>query len=223
MPGKAGSSGLLLLCVSFFKHDLSDGYFPSCYSCRECQRADWKPRHKAVCGKPLTLADCESSAGPKTKLTKPDYQYPWEDPELRMEKIGPALDNYKRSPALAYQIYAIHKLEYPMLDYIFFLPSDDIYPFVISDIVTKYHFRQCREEAMTTGNRTAIAILGEFLSYMQPKSTAGPTRQNIMKQLSNEFGFDVNAAVSELDKERANDPQGLTTLERERERILVVE
>jgi hypothetical protein len=134
-----------------------------------------------------------------------------------MEKIGPALGNYKRSPALIYQIYLIHKLEHPMIDYLFFSSSDNAYPFVVSDMVMKCYFRQCREEAMTTGDRTAIAMLGEFVSYIYSKSSAGPTRQDIMKQLSNEYGFDVNAAVLELDEERANDPQGLTMLQRETE------
>jgi hypothetical protein len=160
----------------------------------------------------MTLTDAQSSANPKTK---PDYQYPWQDPALSLETIGPAVDNYKRSPALVYQIYAIHK--HPALDYVFFLPSDDIYPIILQDVVTKIHFRQCREEAMTTGNHSAIAKLGEFLSYMLSKSTTGPTRQDIMKQLSNEYGFDVNAAVLALDKERANDPRGLTMLGQERE------
>jgi len=70
---------------------------------------------------------------------------------------------------------------------------------------------------MTTGNHSAIAKLGEFLSYTLSKSTTGPTHQDIMKQLSNEYGFDVNAAVLALDKERANDPRGLTMLGKEGE------
>jgi hypothetical protein len=160
----------------------------------------------------MTLTDAQSSANPKTK---PDYQYPWQDPALSLETIGPAVNNYKRSPALIYQIYAIHKL--PGLDYIIFLPADDIYPIVLQDVMTKILFRQCREEAMTTGNQSAIARLGEFLSYTLSKFTTGPTRQDIMKQLSNEYGFDVNAAVLVLDKERANDPRGLTMLGQERE------
>jgi hypothetical protein len=160
----------------------------------------------------MTLTDAQSSANPKTK---PDYKYPWEDPALSLEKIGPAVNNYKRSPALVYQIYAIQK--HPALDYVFFLPSDDIYPIILQDVLTKVLFRQCREEAMTTGNHSAIAKLGEFLSYTLSKSTTGPTRQDILKQLSNEYGFDVNAAVLALDKERANDPRGLTMLGQERE------
>jgi hypothetical protein len=160
----------------------------------------------------MTLTDAQASANPKTK---PDYQYPWEDPVLSLEKIGPAVNNYKRSPALIYQIFAIHK--HPALDYVFFLPSDDIYPIVLQDVLTKVIFRQCREEAMTTGNHSAVAKLGEFLSHTLSKSTTGPTRQDVMKQLSNEYGFDVNAAVLALDKERANDPRGLTVLGQERE------
>jgi hypothetical protein len=38
----------------------------------------------------------------------------------------------------------------------------------------------------------------------------------MMRQLSAEYGFDVNAAVLALDKERENDPRGHTILERER-------
>jgi hypothetical protein len=65
---------------------------------------------------------------------------------------------------------------------------------------------------MTTGNHSAIAKLGEFLSFMLSKSTTGPTCQDVMKQLSNEYGFDVNTAVLALDKERASDSQGLRML-----------
>jgi hypothetical protein len=160
----------------------------------------------------MTLTDAQSSANP---TTKPDYQYPWEDPAMSLEIIGPPINNYKRSPALVYQIYAIHK--HPALDYVFFLPSDDIYPITLQDVMTKMLFRQCREEAMTAGNHSAIAKLGEFLSCTLSKSKTGPTRQDIMKQLSNEYGFDVNAAVLALDRERTNDPRGLTMLEQERE------
>jgi hypothetical protein len=163
----------------------------------------------------MTLTDAQSSANPKTK---PNYQHPWEDPASSMDTIGPALNNYKRSPALVYQIYAIH--QHPALDYVFFFPSDNIYPVVVQDLVLKVLFRECREKAMTTGNNSAIAKLGEFLSNTLSKPIAGPTRptrQDIVKQLSNEYGFDVNPAILALDKERVNNPQGLTALERERD------
>lgn len=29
---------------------------------RQCQKADWKTRHKSICGKPLTLQDAQASA-----------------------------------------------------------------------------------------------------------------------------------------------------------------
>src|SRR5882762_7645241 len=57
---------------------------------REHQRADWKLRHKAICGKPMMLTDAQASANPKTK---PDCQYPQQDPALSLEIIGPTVNN----------------------------------------------------------------------------------------------------------------------------------
>jgi hypothetical protein len=50
---------------------------------------------------------------------------------------------------------------------------------------------------MTTGNHSAIAKLGEFVSHSHGMTTSstGPTPSIIMKQLSDEYGFEVNAFV----------------------------
>ncbi|KAJ7457888.1 hypothetical protein FB451DRAFT_590208 [Mycena latifolia] len=74
------------------------------YCSVECQKADWKPNHKAICGKPLNF---DAVANPV--LARPPSS-------LASSVIGPPVEGYKRSPALNRQITALS--EVPKLDYI---------------------------------------------------------------------------------------------------------
>ncbi|KAK0478178.1 hypothetical protein IW261DRAFT_208584 [Armillaria novae-zelandiae] len=63
------------------------------YCSRECQTVDYRNRHKAICGKEMSLEDAISTALKARGLPKPTAS-----------QIGPAINGFKRSPALLHHI-----------------------------------------------------------------------------------------------------------------------
>jgi hypothetical protein len=167
----------------------------SCLFSRICQKADWKLRHKAICGKALTLKDAEGSA---TAEKRTESKYRWEE----REQVGPP---FKDLPALIYQVHALNTSP-EMVDYVLFPSSGDPLGFAIQDFKLKAYFRTQRDDAVTTGDREAVATLGEYMTVTNPHASMGLTKEDIVKQLTREYDFDVNAAVLRLDVERAGRP-----------------
>jgi hypothetical protein len=80
-------------------------------------------------------------------------------------------------------------------DYVLFPTGNEVVMDLLDPDV-KLAFRQCREKAMTEGDREAIAALGQFIVY-QAEVMETPEEQ-IIAQLDKEYGFDVGRAVQEL-------------------------
>src|SRR5258705_386013 len=150
---------------------------------RKCQKDDWASRHKAVCGKKMTLKGAQASAvGPQP------IPFFSEDPISCYLIIGPAKPGYKRSQALIHQIDLINS-ENTGVDYYLFLAdsSDEPAAVVFQDVSIKLIFRHMRANAMGSGDREAVAAIGQLLVSHQ----SAFSKAEVLGQLSDEYEFDV--------------------------------
>jgi hypothetical protein len=178
---------------------------------RKCQKVDWASRHKAICGKNMTFEGARASAvGPQPDL------FP-KDPVSCHLVVGPAKPGYNRLPALIHQINLINS-EYTGVDYYLFPADSPEEPaaVVFQDTSIKAIFREFRANAMGSGDRKAVAAIGQLLVGQQSVFS----KATVLRQLSDEFGFDVGAAVSELDQWSMQEAGGLSKIEFETQGFL---
>jgi hypothetical protein len=172
---------------------------------RKCQKDDWASRHKAVCGKKMTLEGAQASAvGPQPV---PFFS---EDPVSCHLIIGPAKPGYKRSQALVQQINLINS-ENTGVDYYLFHAdsSDEPAAVVFQDVSIKLIFRGVRAIAMGSGDREAVAAIGQLLFSHQ----SAFSKAEVLGQLSDEYEFDVSAEVQKLDQWSLREAGGLSKIE----------
>jgi hypothetical protein len=172
---------------------------------RKCQKADWTPRHKAICGKKITFEGARASAvGPQ-----PASFFP-EDPISCHLMIGPAKPGYKRSLALIHQIDLINS-ENTGVDYYLFPVDSSKEPaaIILQDVSIKIVFREMRANAMGSGDQKAVAAIGQLLVRQQNVFS----KAEVLGQLSNEYGFDVGTAVAELDQWSTKEAGGTSKIE----------
>ncbi|KAJ7457884.1 hypothetical protein FB451DRAFT_590148 [Mycena latifolia] len=166
------------------------------YCSVECQKADWKLNHKAICGKPLTFdAVAKPVLAPRLNAHPP-------------ATIGPPVEGYKRSRALTIQIAALTQL--PKLDYLLIVSSDNSINIDFPDPEAQSLFRKCREKAMTTGDRPSIATMAHFLCWMTLEDphciSKGATSNVIVNQLKKEYRYDeLHLAVTEMQQRQNRD------------------
>ncbi|KAJ7618575.1 hypothetical protein FB45DRAFT_1063214 [Roridomyces roridus] len=157
----------------------------------ECQKMDWKAGHKKECGKFLQFEELTPSAP--------------EEPSLR---IGPPLSGFKRSGALVFQVAQLNHLS-PDYDYLIFHKRDRAY-LSFQDPPIRAAFCACRDKAVTTGDRRAVAMLAQFLRFVcsqdsrPQKFGVGP--DGMMEQLSIEFDFpEIARAADEMEQQMLSD------------------
>ncbi|KAJ7035902.1 hypothetical protein C8F04DRAFT_1233408 [Mycena alexandri] len=161
------------------------------YCSTECQKADWKPQHKSICGKPLTF---EAVSKPPPPIPPPSKPAP---------QIGPAVGNYKRSPSLVYQIGWLNLN--PKLDYVVRGVAEET-NLDFPDPEAQALFRQCREKAMTTGDKQSIAIMAHFICWMTLDNPRFHLAA-IVEQLKKEYVFDeLPRAIHEMQQRQNKDP-----------------
>ncbi|KAJ6601030.1 hypothetical protein DFH09DRAFT_1489961 [Mycena vulgaris] len=176
------------------------------YCSRQCQREDWKLRHKRICGKAMTLKESEETPliPPKPSISPSATPTP---------KITPPINGFKRSPALVYQINLLNENMAAGTDYILVTRTQRVFRLKVDDANEK---------------RAAVAAIGQFLIKppggavaMFGGSTAalgGPIvqlcmdHQDAFDQLEREYGFDVKSAVKALERKRGH---GLTEVEKQ--------
>ncbi|RDB25600.1 hypothetical protein Hypma_006447 [Hypsizygus marmoreus] len=162
------------------------------YCSRQCQKEDW-PRHKQFCGKKMT-ADLARSI-----VTTPRQNFDLNPSQIQ---IGPAVQGYTRSPALVAQVYLLNLN--PDIDYLIAGPSGDFAKFTFEgQPKLQKCLRTIRDKAVTTGDRSAAAVLGEFLVVVgiRCKLTSGDklTRTSAMKQLVLEYGEGIERDIHVLE------------------------
>ncbi|KAK7462259.1 hypothetical protein VKT23_007860 [Stygiomarasmius scandens] len=148
------------------------------YCSKECQRQDWRIRHKAICGKSVdTVDEAVKASVPKTKLPAPTSR-----------QIGPPVDGYKRSPLLVGHIRQLDMN--PKIDFVLcigpntFVDIDCPYPPI------QKLFRAARDKAMTTGDKETTAQLCHYTVWFLRA-----------KWFDRERGFDFDAMIDRMEKE----------------------
>ncbi|KAJ7713553.1 hypothetical protein B0H16DRAFT_1899476 [Mycena metata] len=160
------------------------------YCSTECQKADWKPHHRSICGKPLTF-EAASKPPPLAPRAVP------------VPQIGPAIGTYERSPSLVYQITWLNLNS--NLDYVVRGGAEET-TLDLPDPEAQSLFRQYREKAMTTGDKQSIAIMAHFICWM---TLDNPRFQlaAIVEQLKKEYVFDeLPRAIYEMQQRQNKDP-----------------
>ncbi|KAJ6594809.1 hypothetical protein B0H19DRAFT_1225818 [Mycena capillaripes] len=177
------------------------------YCSPQCQRADWKVNHKAICGKALSF-----DAVSKLKLTGHGL-LPTESANTSTPAappvIGAPVGSYERSPLLVKLVNTLNRR--PKIDYII---SDSLEVPVFMDFPdpeAQSLFRKCREKAMTTGDRQSVAVMAHFLCWMSMDNQSvieqGATTDVIVGQLKKEYLFDdLPLAVTEMQQRQNRDP-----------------
>jgi hypothetical protein len=206
-------------------------------SSRHCQKGDWGHRHKAICGKALvSLEDAHKAAfgrswsehGGGTNfqdgIAEIDFTYENASGVAFMVhslgKIGPPTAPFTRSDALNCQISLLHSDATP--DYFLRSTSRVLRPIVVQDIWMKSQFRTMRNEAMDSANHKAVAAIGQFMVRKYAGVSGARTEfnsQDILNQLTEEYGGSVSADVRVMDRGRAADPSGRTVIERMSEEL----
>jgi hypothetical protein len=199
---------------------------------RHCQKGDWGHRHKTICGKALvSLEDAHKAAfgrswsehGGGTNfqdgIAEADFTYENASGVAFMVhslgKIGPPTTPFTRSDALNRQISLLHTDLSP--DYFLRSTSGVFCPIVIQDIWMKSQFRSMRNEAMDSANHRAVAAIGQFMVRKNAGVSGARTEfdsQDILNQLTEEYGGGVSANVRVMDRGRAADPSGRTEIEK---------
>ncbi|KAK0444953.1 uncharacterized protein EV420DRAFT_1648677 [Desarmillaria tabescens] len=181
-------------CTNCLKKEEEGQKFPHCSKCwtalkrdvpycsRECQTADYKSRHKAICGKEMGLEDAVETA---LKARGP--------PKPTVTQIGPAVEGFKRSPALLHHIFKLNRD--PKTDLYIrikegtdsedcFMRMDTPFP-PIQNLI-----RAARDKAMITGDRQSAALVCHFTVWFL-----------LAKGLDKERGWDFKAMIDEMTKE----------------------
>jgi hypothetical protein len=115
-------------------------------------------------------------------------------------RIGPPNTGYKRSPALLHQISLLNSDTCPGAAYFLIPAKGEPSAMVLESEEAMVNFREIRAEAMGTGDRGAIAALGQCLLWGHVNSCV--SRSDLFKQLKKEYGFDVESAVMDYGRRR---------------------
>ncbi|KAK0232916.1 hypothetical protein IW262DRAFT_1290107 [Armillaria fumosa] len=173
------------------------------YCSRECQTADYKSRHKAICGKEIGLEEAVSTA---LKARGP--------PKPTVSQIGPAVNGFKRSPALLHHILRLS--QNPEIDLYLrikegtdskdcFMRIDTPFP-PIQNLL-----RAARDKAMTTGDRHSAALVCHHIVWFclakGYDKELGWDLKAMIDQMASEYEFpDLQKAMLELQEKQLRDP-----------------
>ncbi|KAJ7137242.1 hypothetical protein C8R46DRAFT_1137979 [Mycena filopes] len=167
------------------------------YCPRACQAADWKLRHKAMCGKPIDF---------ETASQVVEHPFSVASSESR---IGAPVGGYTRTVALVSQVTRLNGE--PTVDY--FVQNDEGAATTINFGANSYLqalFRDRRDRAMTTGNLFCVGALAHYLCAvflsMKPEDRDGVTSNSIVAQFEREFDVDVRDLVLSAQQVQNRDP-----------------
>ncbi|KAL0576164.1 hypothetical protein V5O48_005805 [Marasmius crinis-equi] len=170
-------------------------------STRDCQKEDWKPHHKAFCGKPLTAETALQSAPPLE---------PEDVPEAL--QVGPTRKGYRRSPSLIHHVYRLNSN--PDAD-IFLNTGTGQDGFVKVDVAPhpsiQKRVRAARDKAMCEGDKTSAALLCHFEIWFfwakHADTKQGFDFKRMVDQLEQDFNFpELKQAMLEMQTRQRRDP-----------------
>ncbi|KAJ7502576.1 hypothetical protein B0H11DRAFT_1989200 [Mycena galericulata] len=164
------------------------------YCSVKCQKADWKLRHKTICGKPL---DFDS-------VDKP-VAHPVYGPDSN-KGIGPPINGFKRSPALILQVTRLNQSL--AADYFLNDRNNEARQINVGEgTYIQANFRTIREKAMTTGEPAPVAIIAHYMCWQFAANNLEITPTMIVEQLAREFAFDdLREAVLQMQEMQHRDP-----------------
>jgi hypothetical protein len=176
------------------------------YLTRTCQKDDW-PRHKPICGKKLTPESALNSAiSPKLLAAIANNE---RHPNAVVQ-IGPAEGGYKRSPALVVQVRLLNISDRTNLYFLANLRNGKFHPLSVRNPSLMAAFRTVRDVAAKTGDRSAVAAIGQQLLAVAKdglKAKHGGSahhlittnRSDIIAQLTREYGGPVERDIGILE------------------------
>jgi len=186
--------GVSFLCCAVCKKTLDRRVF---YCSKQCQIEDWRPRHKQICGKLLTVEDAEATAVPPHTSAHSTTFLSAPNPA---DIIGPATNGFKRSPALTWQINYLNASSSHGIDYVLLDNSGQPIPFRLEHPELKAIFRRFRNKAFTTGDINTVVGIARLIAN-NPSDLFGISdlsRKDVLRQLTKEFGFDVGKVIDDL-------------------------
>lgn len=124
---------------------------------RACQKDDW-PRHKQICGKKWTPDNVRSSVIPPKRVAAAAGGETHPDAVIQ---IGPVEGNYKRSPALIAQVHHLNTLDPTNIYFLINPRTGRFLPITVHHAAEMVVFRAIRDIAARTGNRSAVAAIGQ--------------------------------------------------------------
>ncbi|KAL0565534.1 hypothetical protein V5O48_016489 [Marasmius crinis-equi] len=173
------------------------------YCSKACQLKDWKPNHKAICGKPITAETAQQAFVARKPSNAPDSR-----------QVGPPRDGFRRSPAL---VEHVHKLN--------LTPKVDLYARVFRgngqrNFITLDNpfkpvqaiVRAARDEAMCAGNKESAALLCHYhvwLLWVQHHDEKNGCDLHLMlEQMEKEFEMKdtLKDMILEMEEVQQKDP-----------------
>ncbi|KAH7912342.1 hypothetical protein BJ138DRAFT_1083873 [Hygrophoropsis aurantiaca] len=170
------------------------------YCSQKCQTEDWK-RHKVNCGKKAISKRLPGTAGDSTWAypAVPDmYREMLNNGNgrtMNLRDIGAGTPQFVRSSALQLQVSMIEADK--DADYFLFTASQEPIRFVVHEFFMKMVFRLLRTNAMSSKERTGTCALAQYL-LKEMASTPGLSKESILRQLSSEYGIDMEVALKEF-------------------------
>lgn len=127
-------------------------------------------------------------------------------------QIGPAEGNYKRSPALTAQIHMLNKSDPETFYFLVDSRTNEFVPISIDSAAAMAISRKVRDNAVKTGDRSAVAALGQLLLNSQSGGNPEISLNVVIAQLTREYGGSVEKDIAIL--ETIAEREGLIQIEK---------
>ncbi|KAL0070187.1 hypothetical protein AAF712_002677 [Marasmius tenuissimus] len=166
----------------------------------ECQKKDWKVRHKTICGKPLTVETALESAPPLRPQGVPDVR-----------SVGPTRNGFRRSPSLVEHVFKLNNN--PDAD-IFLNTGTGQGGFMKLDFAPhpniQKRVRDARDKAMCEGDKPSAALLCHLFVWFcwakHADTKNGFNFKRIVEQMEKDFDFsELKQAMLELEERQRRD------------------